>query len=105
MMRWDGWMRNGLKFGAAVVAFAIMGDLAWGQAKPATLPTTKPVAAAAPTTKPVAAPVVVAPQPAPAPAPAPAPVDPAVEAPRLLAKGKEYYEQKNYVKAAEYYRR
>src|SRR5437762_3228688 len=55
MMRWDGWMRSSLKIGAAVLAFGIMGDLAYGQAKPTTQPATKPVAA-----------------PAPAPAPAPA---------------------------------
>src|SRR5947207_1802417 len=31
MMRWDGWMRSGLKTLAAVLAVGIMGDLAFGE--------------------------------------------------------------------------
>ena len=39
-MRWDGWMRKFLKASVVILASGMMGDLAFGQAKPTTLPTT-----------------------------------------------------------------
>ena len=80
-MRWDGWMRGGLKTG--LIVFTLGSVPVWAQEKPAA-PTTKP------TTKPAAAP-----------APTPEEKKSAAE---LLANAKKTYQAKNYPAAADQFR-
>src|SRR5215510_8034781 len=82
MMRWDGWMRGGLKTG--LIVFTLGATPVWAQDKPAA-PAPKP------TTKPAAAPAPAA--------------EEKKSAADLLANAKKTYEQKNYQGAAEQFRK
>src|SRR5436853_2804100 len=82
MMRWDGWMRGGLKSGLIVLALGAVPVFA--QEKPAANPTTKA------TTKPAATPAAPEEEKSPA---------------ELLANAKKTYEQKNYQAAADQFRK